>query len=120
MAAGMAKKMYPHKVFVESAGIAPLGNHAAPEAIAVMLREYGIDISEHQPQSVTNLAPSNFDYVIALDSYVYEHLAIYGHIASDKLIKWDIADPYTQDIDVFKACAKKIESCLQDTLNRLT
>jgi protein-tyrosine-phosphatase len=119
MAASIAQKMYPEKFIVESAGIAPYGENAASEAIEVMQSEYCIDISRHQTQSVTSLSLGNFDYIIALDPYVFDHLKIYFQIAQEKLIKWDIDDPFTEGIEVFRECARNIQTCMKNTLDAL-
>ena len=119
MAAGIAEKMYPEKVIVESAGIAPYGDKAAPEAIEVMKRDYCIDISGHRPQDVISLSLGNFDYIIALDPHVFDHLRIYFQLSKEKLIKWDIDDPFTKDIEVFRKCAEEIQRCVTNTLNEL-
>lgn len=119
MAAGIAQKMYPEQVVVESAGIDPYGDKAAPEAVEVMQREYCIDISRHQTQGVTSLSLGSFDYIIALDPYVFDHLKIYFQIAKEKLIKWDIDDPFTKDIEVFRKCARNIQTCVTNTLDEI-
>ncbi len=119
MAAGIARKMYPEKITVASAGIAPYGDKAASEAIEVMKRDYCIDISRHHTQNVTSLSLGNFDYIIALDSHVFDHLKIYFQIAEEKLIKWDIDDPYTEGIEVFRECAKNIQTCVKNMLDEL-
>lgn len=119
MAAGIAQKMYPEKFIVESAGISPYGDKAASEAIEVMQREYCVDISHHQPQSVTSVPLGNFDYVIALDHQVFDHMKMYFHFLREKLIKWDIDDPFTKDIEIFRECARDIQAGMQKTLDAL-
>lgn len=119
MAAGIAQKMYPEKVMVQSAGIAPYGDKAAPEAIEVMQRDYSIDISGHQTKGVSYLLLNDFDYIIALDPYVFDHLKAYFQLAKEKLIKWNIDDPFTKDIEVFRKCAKNILTCVKNTLDEL-
>jgi protein-tyrosine-phosphatase len=119
MAAGIAQKLYPEQVVVESAGIAPYGDKAAPEAIEVMQSEYCIDISGHQPKGVSYLLLNDFDYIVALDPYVFDNLKIYFQIAKEKLIKWVIDDPFTKDIDVFRECARDIQACVKNTLDEL-
>jgi protein-tyrosine-phosphatase len=119
MAAGIAQKLYPEKVIVESAGIAPYGDKAAPEAVEIMQSEYGIDISRHQPKGVSYFLINEFDYIVALDPYVFDHLKIYFQIAQKKLIKWDIDDPFTEGVEVFRDCARNIQTCVKNTLDEL-
>ena len=120
MAAGMAQKMYPEKFIVESAGITPYGDKAAAEAIEVMQRDFCIDISGHQPKGVSYLLLNDFDYIIALDPYVFDHLRIYFQLVKEKLIKWNIDDPFTEGIEVFRECARDIQTCVKNTLDELT
>ncbi len=119
MAAGIAEKMYPEKVIVESAGITPYGDKAAPEAVEVMQSNYCIDISDHEPKGVSHLFLNDFDYIVALDPHVFDHLKVYFQLAKEKLIKWDIDDPFTKDIEVFRKCAEEIQRCVTNTLNEL-
>lgn len=120
MAAGIAQKMLQGIAYVKSAGIYAFGNKAAQEAIEVMQRHLGIDISEHQPQAVENFLLNDFDYIIAMGFYEYEHLKARHQIIPSKLIEWDIEDPYGQGIEAYEKCASKIQKCIQELLTFLT
>jgi protein-tyrosine-phosphatase len=120
MAAGIAQEMLQGRAYVKSAGIYAYGDKAAQEAIEVMQRHLGIDISEHRPRAVENLLLNDFDYIIVMGSYEYEHLKSDHQIIPSKLIKWDIEDPYGQGIEAYEKCASKIQSYMQDLLTFLT
>jgi protein-tyrosine phosphatase len=114
MAAGLAPKLLPRNIYVESAGISPSSSRATPEAIEIMEADSDIDISSHHPRNVGELALDNFDYIIALDRYVYEYLKVNFQIASNKLIWWNIADPYFQGSAAYISCLREIKLHLQE------
>lgn len=113
MAEGLAKTILDGKADVESAGISPCINRATAEAIDVMQKEFGIDISGHRPRSVTDIELDRFDSIIALDSYVYARLKEDHRIDSGRLIQWDIDDPYGASIDVYRECVFNIRRSVQ-------
>lgn len=121
MAAGIAKKILEElrHVHVETAGIAAYGSNATQEAVEVMQYEFGIDISKHRPQDVTTLSLNDFDYIIAMDSYVEKYLREYYQIPPSKLISWNIEDPYLKGIHTYKRCAKEIQACVRNLLIHL-
>ena len=123
MAQGIAKKMLKGKAYVESAGIAAWGRNASEDAIKVMKKEFGIDISDHNPTDVTDLSISNFDYIVTMDSYIdtyiKKYIKKYYQIKSNKIISWNIDDPYGGSIDDYKKCANIIQTNLQDLLIKM-
>lgn len=67
---GIAKKILKGVAHVDSAGIAAWGSKASEEAIKVIKREFGIDISDHNPTNITYLLISNFNYIVTMDYYI--------------------------------------------------
>ena len=63
MAEGILRDMNGGRYDVESAGLEP--SHVRPEAIEVM-KEIGIDISNHRSKSVDEFTGQHFDYVITV------------------------------------------------------
>ena len=63
MAEGILRDMNEGRYDVESAGLEP--SHVRPEAIEVM-KEIGIDISNHRSKSVDEFTGQHFDYVITV------------------------------------------------------
>lgn len=118
MAAGLAQKMLKGEGQAESAGIAPFGGSVTEEVLSVM-REEGIDLSEHRPRHIAEMALDDFDCVVSLDPYVYRYLKERCRIAPIKLLAWDIDDPYGQDIDAYTRCAQVISSHMTDLLTQL-
>jgi protein-tyrosine-phosphatase len=109
MAEGLAKKMLGNKANIESAGLAAYFESAEEEAVEVLKNFYGIDISDHSPRNVTDLDLERFGLIIALDSIVWSNLhTSYPHLA-EKILLWEIEDPFGKDIKAFKETAEKIQ-----------
>ena len=123
MAEGIAKKMLKGKAYVESAGIAAWGRNASEDAIKVIKKEFGIDISDHSPTDITDLSISNFDYIVTMDSYIDTYIKKYikkhYQIESNKIISWNINDPYGKSIDDYKRCVNIIKNQIHDFLKKL-
>ena len=123
MAEGIAKKVLKGKAYVESAGIAAWGRNASEEAIQVIKNEFGIDISDHNPTDVTDLSLNNFDYIVTMDSYIdtyiKKYIKKYYQIESNKIILWNIIDPYGGNIDEYKKCANIIKNQIHNLLKKL-
>jgi len=119
MAAGISKKILGELWYIETAGIAAYGDSPTQEAIKIMQDEFGIDISKHRPKDVTTLSINDFDYVIAMDSYVEKYLRERYQISPSKLISWNIEDPYLKGIHAYKKCAKEIELHVRNFLAQL-
>ncbi len=119
MAEGIAKKMLKGKAYVESAGIAAWGRKASKEAINVMKNEFGIDISDHNPTDVKNLSINNFDYIVTMDSYIDTIIKKSYPIESNKIISWNINDPYGGSIDDYKKCAKILQNHIKNLLTKI-
>ena len=118
MAAGLAQRMLEGRGEAESAGIAPFGHRAADETIRLM-RQEGIDLSDHKPRQVLDVCFEDYDYVVSLDPYVYRHLKERCGVAPMKLVSWDIDDPYGQDIDAYQKSFQSIRSHVEGLLARL-
>ena len=119
MAEGIAKKILKGVAHVESAGIAAWGNNASEEAIKVMKNEFSIDISGHNPTDITDLSLNDFDYIVTMDSYVDTIIRKSYQIESNKIILWNISDPYGGSIDNYKKCANIIKNQIKDLLEKL-
>lgn len=119
MAEGIAKKILKGIAHVESVGIAAWGRNASEDAIKVMKKEFGIDISDHSPTDVTDLSISSFDYIVTMNSYIDKYIRNHYKIEPSKIISWNINDPYGKSIDDYKKCADLILAHIHDLLKRL-
>lgn len=93
MAEGLARRLFGTLVTVQSAGSAP--SRVNPNAIEVM-REIGIDISEHRSKSVDEIDPSTVDVVVTL--CVEEVCPVWP--GKTTRAQWPIPDPATDDPNV--------------------
>jgi len=119
MAEGIAKKMLKGKAYVDSAGIAAWGSNASEEAIEVMKNEFGIDISGHKPKDITYLSLNNFDYIVTIDSYIDTIIRKGYQIKSNKIVSWNINDPYGKSIDDYKKCAITLQTYIKNLLTKI-
>lgn len=115
MAEGLAKKRFGRDVRVESAGVNPMFEGAADNAVQVMKDEYGVDISAHYPKHVRDMEMERIDYVVAMDPAVYEILNKIHLVPRDKLILWRIEDPFTLSLKHYLKVAEKLFNKIQDT-----
>ena len=115
MAAGLAMKILGDLAVFESAGTSPgdLQANAHANAIEVM-REMGIDIRGHRPRRVSSLNLNDFDYIITMDSNVNLQLKSLLSGRPDKILSWDVDDPWQREIEDYRECAETIRNKLSD------
>ena len=88
MAEGLLRNLAGDRFEVFSGGVVP--SYVRPNAIAVM-KELGIDISEHRSKSVNEYLNTSFDYVITVCDYAAQRCPTFPGDA--KRIHWSVADP---------------------------
>jgi protein-tyrosine phosphatase len=116
MAEGMAKKALGEKIAVESAGLAPSFDSATFEAVWTVRELYGVDISHHVPKNVVDMPLRDYDLIVVLDTYVYNTIKKLAEDLTDKLMLWDIQDPYGSELGVYHQVAETIWEKIQDCL----
>lgn len=116
MAEGLAKKKAGEKVVIESAGMVSLFEGAQDEAIAVMREFYKVDISSHLTRIIIDLDINRFDWIIPLDSYVFEFLKLNFLQLGNRMVLWEIKDPFNQGLEKYKKCAQSIQEHLDQYL----
>jgi arsenate reductase len=94
MAEGLLRHLADDRFEVASAGVAP--TQVRPEAITVM-RELGIDISQHRSKSVDEFSAQEFDYVITVCDNANEQCPVFP--ANTKRIHWSFEDPAAAEGD---------------------
>ena len=88
MAEGLLRHDAGNRFEVASAGVEP--SHVRPHAIEVM-REVGIDISNHRSKSVNEFTGEDFDYVITVCDNANERCPLFP--GNTKRIHWSFDDP---------------------------
>lgn len=61
----------------------------------------------------------NFDYIVTMDSYIDTYIRRNYQIESNKIVLWDIDDPYSKRIEEYKKCANVIQAHIQNLLTKL-
>lgn len=112
MAVGIARTLSPAPAQVESAGIAPHGHSAEPDAVAVVRDKFGVDISRHRPHSIKGVDLRPYTRVVAMEPYVARALANEHGVPLDKLAVWDIKDPFRCGRPAYERCADEIHRLL--------
>ena len=88
MAEGLLRHLAGERFDVFSGGVIP--SYVRPNAITVM-KELGIDISDHRSKSVNEFIGTPFDYVITVCDYAAQRCPTFPGDA--KRIHWSIEDP---------------------------
>lgn len=88
MGEGLLRRYGGDRFEVFSGGLVP--SYVRPNAITVM-KELGIDISDHRSKSVNEFAGESFDYVITVCDHAAQHCPSFPGKA--KRIHWSIKDP---------------------------
>lgn len=121
---------------IASAGIAALDGSSASEHAMRILEEKNIT-HEHRAQRITNelidwadliltmtfshkqvllnYYPNSIGKVYTLKEFVTEE----EELNTDKLLDWDIADPFGGDLDTYKKTASEIEANLQKLYEKI-
>ena len=105
MAEGLARKKFGDTIVVTSAGICPQKAEHAKMAINT-LKLFKVDMSSHMPRDVKTVDITSFDHVIALDKNIAKKLL---DIPVDKLLTWNISDPWGYDDSKYEGCAIAIK-----------
>jgi protein-tyrosine-phosphatase len=108
MAEHIARKKFGSQLEASSAGFQP-GVTGAQEAIETLRRLVNIDASDHEPRHIRDVDVDGFDYVVAMDSSIARQFKEqFPAYPADRFIKWNIDDPYGDDLAEYDRCAKKI------------
>lgn len=90
IAAGIMKRLFGHRIYVESAGLRP--DPLDPFAVAVM-DEIGIDISRHHPKTFEDLEDTSFDLIISLSPEAQHHAVEMTRTMACDVEFWNTMDP---------------------------
>jgi protein-tyrosine-phosphatase len=105
MAEALARRRFGNSARVSSAGLRPQQAVDAKNAIDTLKAEFGLEMSGHIPRNVRDMDLEAFDHVVALDKYIAKQLK---GVPTEKLIVWQIDDPYGDDLSEYRRCALKI------------
>jgi protein-tyrosine-phosphatase len=108
MAKGLAQKMFPRGFYVDSAGTDSETSGSANFRAVSVMGEYGIDLMSHLAKSITDVAISDFDHVIAMDSNVFDSVVKAYPDMENRTIQWEIEDPFYGTVKTYRRCAEEI------------
>jgi protein arginine phosphatase len=119
MAEAMARGIGGERVRIESAGvIAQDGDPATPYTI-VVARELGYDLTEHRARSVGDLDLGSYDWIVALTPEIATRLRDGFGVPNERLVAFDVDDPYGGRLDGYRECASLIEAGVRELLDRV-
>lgn len=113
-------------ITVTSAGVAAMVGWPADDLAIEVMREAGLDISDHRAQQVTLPMLNQHDLILTLDQTHSDWLnrtypQFRGRV--HKVLKWrdnrDVEDPYRQPKSAFEQSFEDIDLGLEDWLKRL-
>jgi protein-tyrosine-phosphatase len=117
-----------HNVHVESAGTAAMAGSPASEQVAVVLREHGVDLGEHQARELTAelvdwadsilvMSPSHLDAIHAMGGADKASL-VTAHLEGDETGQ-PVADPIGGPTETYRVTRDQLERAVEAVLDRL-
>ena len=117
MAEGLFRRMAPEGAYsVSSAGVfARKDDPASEEAVAVMA-EKGIDLSGHRARLLTCEMVDQADLICCMTPTHAARLLGAFPQGEEKLLVWNIPDPFGGDDEIYRACARHLEEQVKTLL----
>lgn len=116
------------EILVGSAGIYAFeGDGASPQAIEVMKKEYGIDLTKHRAKVLDDRDIEEASLVLAMTNHHKQMITdIYPDSDKVYLLKEyagteeisDVIDPFGQDYNTYKRCANELEELVVEVIDR--
>lgn len=97
MAEGLMRKLYPDMNIIESCG---LSQGETDQLVDAVMREIGIDISEHKPKTLDSFGEQPFDVVIAFTPSAFSAAQAYFEESQTQILNWPLPDPGAGSLDV--------------------
>jgi len=128
MAQGLAQKSFSNGFEIFSAGINAIEGDTVSEHAAAVLKEKGIDISNHLAVKLTKEMLKYADYIFTMtDSqtiYLKKSYPEYGNKIKT-LGSWvgcgkEVSDPWGGSIDRYRCCAQELEQMLITAYKKLS
>jgi protein-tyrosine phosphatase len=121
------RELSSHEIKSTSAGLYALDNaEATPQAIEVM-RNVGIDLSQHRSRSVDEKMLQEVDLILTMtrhhchqlqESFPHVQHKVYTLAEYAGLPEEDVSDPYGQDTEAYRSARQQIESFLKRIINQ--
>ncbi len=119
MAEGLMRKAFPHIGDIRSCGL-HLGD--VNDFMVTVMRETGVDMSEHKPVMLADFQTTKFDHVIAFTKDAYAAVqSVFGEVPDTVIDFWPVVDPGEGSLDVramlnnYRAIRDNIDARLRRT-----
>ena len=118
MAEGIFRKMMQErgmedKVLCQSAGLSAVEGDPVSENAVLACREIGVDISEHTARRISGEELPVWDLYFPM-SKTHGYILAQAGVPQTKIyIPKYIADPFGQDLEVYRECRDKLKSLLE-------
>lgn len=103
---------------VRSFGLAAFGGEPASEYAVEMMYSMGIDISAHRSTPLNRYALAEAELVVCMTESHANVLLSVG-VDPEKLVVFDVPDPYRGTEDDYRRCADKIKVELEKVYDRI-
>jgi len=121
MAAALAKEVTGGRIYVESVGVK--AEPINPFIVEVM-KERGIDLSDHQPKTFDDLLDTSFDLIVTLSPHAQHHAVGLTDTWACDVEFWPTIDPAgaldagsrEQKLDTFRALRDALEARIVERL----
>lgn len=104
---------------VSSAGISAFDGEGASKNSILVLKEMGIDITSHKSRQVNRDMVEDSDLIITMTDYHRELLLRRYNNLENKLISFNIQDPFGGDYNIYKSCSEEIKSEILKIVDKL-
>lgn len=140
MAAAIFRQLavkYQVELEIDSAGLAAFaGDNATPQAQQVLQEDYGVDLSRHQSQHISDLNLADYDLVLVMTQSHKQHLLSLESGLSEQIflltefanqngqectlekenlnqMDLDISDPFGQSVAVYRRTAGELHNAIE-------
>lgn len=117
MAVALLQKLLGDSALVESAGIDAADGLSPTREAVIVMRELGLNISNHKSRKTRHLDLKQFDTILAMTASVATHLREEG-VYAGAIVELNVSDPHGKGIERYRAAAREIESQLSFSLPR--
>lgn len=109
MAEFIARERFGRFFEPSSAGIRPQQPADAGNAVYTLKMVLNIEASGHVPRDIRQVDVMSFDLVVAMDKAVADKfVGEFRTFPAERLVRWNIDDPYGDDLRRYEHCAQAI------------
>lgn len=103
---------------VRSFGLAAFGGEPASDYAVEVMKEHGIDIAGHRSTPLNRYALSEAELVVCMTE-AHSRVLLQVGVEPERLVVFDIPDPYKGTLADYRRCAEKIKTELTKVYDRI-